>query len=68
MEGSKSRARVICNPSSGGGTCEPDAVREALGDFDIEWVYTKGAGDAQEAAEEWFSGSRDARRPAHGDR
>jgi diacylglycerol kinase (ATP) len=56
MEGSKTRARVICNPSSGGGTCEPDAVREALGDFDIEWVYTKGAGDAQEAAEEWSDG------------
>ena len=47
---------MICNPSSGGGTCEPNAVREALGDFDIEWVYTKGAGDAQEAAEEWSDG------------
>ena len=56
MEGSKTRARVICNPSSGGGTCEPDAVREALEDFDIEWVDTEGAGDAQEAAEEWSDG------------
>ncbi len=56
MEGSKTRARVICNPSSGGGTCEPDAVREALGDFDLDWVVTKGAKDAQEAAEEWSEG------------
>jgi diacylglycerol kinase (ATP) len=56
MEGSKTRARVICNPSSGGGTCEPDAVREALADFDIEWIDTEGAGDAQEAAEEWSDG------------
>jgi diacylglycerol kinase (ATP) len=56
MEGSKTRARVICNPSSGGGTCEPDAVREALGGFDIEWVDTDGAGDAQEAVEDWREG------------
>ena len=46
MEGSKTRTRVICNPSSGGGTCEPDDVREALADFDIEWVNTQGSGDA----------------------
>ena len=56
MEGSKTRARVICNPSSGGGSCEPDAVSEALGEFDIEWIGTGGAGDAQEAAEEWSGG------------
>jgi diacylglycerol kinase (ATP) len=56
MEGSKTRARVICNPSSGGGSCEPDAVREALADFDIEWIDTEGAGDALEAAEEWSDG------------
>ena len=56
MAGSKTRARVICNPSSGGGVCEPDAVREALGDFDLDWVVTKGVDDAQEAAEEWSEG------------
>ena len=56
MEGSKTKARVICNPSSGGGTCEPDAVREALSGLDIEWIDTRGAGDAQEAAEEWDEG------------
>src|SRR5918997_6208303 len=56
MEGSKTRTRVICNPSSGGGSCEPDEVREALADFDIEWIYTQDAGDALEAAEEWSGG------------
>jgi diacylglycerol kinase (ATP) len=56
MEGSKARTRVICNPSSGGGSCEPDEVREALADFDIEWIDTKGAGDALEAAEGWGGG------------
>ena len=55
MEGSKTRARVICNPTSGGG-CEPNAVREELEDFGAEWIETKGAGDAQRAAEEWSEG------------
>jgi diacylglycerol kinase (ATP) len=55
MEGSKTRARVICNPASGGG-CEPDAIREELEDFEAEWISTEGAGDAQEAAEEWSDG------------
>jgi diacylglycerol kinase (ATP) len=55
MEGSKTRARVICNPASGGG-CEPGAVREALGDLDIEWIDTEGSGDAREAAQEWSEG------------
>jgi diacylglycerol kinase (ATP) len=55
MEGSKTRARVICNPASGGG-CEPDAVREALGDLDIEWIDTQGSCDAREAAREWGEG------------
>src|SRR3712207_1214413 len=56
MEGSKTRARVICNPTSGGGSCEPDAVRETLGEFDIERITTQGAGDAHRAAEEWSEG------------
>ena len=55
MEGSKTRARVICNPASGGG-CEPGAVREALGDLDIDWIDTEGAGDARKAAQEWDGG------------
>jgi diacylglycerol kinase (ATP) len=56
MEGSKTRTRVICNPSSGGGICEPDDVREALADFDIDWIDTQGAGDALAAAEGWSGG------------
>ena len=34
MEGSKTKARVICNPSSGGGAYDPDELREELGGFD----------------------------------
>jgi diacylglycerol kinase (ATP) len=55
MEGSKTRARVICNPASGGG-CEPDLIREELASFGAEWIDTGGAGDAREAAEEWGEG------------
>ena len=56
MEGSKTRARVICNPASGGG-CDPGAIREALGDgLDIEWIDTEGSGDARKAAREWDEG------------
>jgi diacylglycerol kinase (ATP) len=55
MEGSKTRARVICNPASGGG-CEPEVIREELADFEAEWISTEGAGDAREAAEEWSDG------------
>jgi diacylglycerol kinase (ATP) len=50
------RARVICNPSSGGGDYSPDEVREALDGFDTEWVTTEQAGDAREAAREWREG------------
>jgi diacylglycerol kinase (ATP) len=55
MEGSKTRARVICNPTSGGG-CEPEVIREELEDLGAEWIDTHGAGDAQDAAEEWSDG------------
>ena len=55
MESSKTRARVICNPASGGG-CDPGAVREALSDLDIEWIDTESSGDAREAAREWDEG------------
>jgi diacylglycerol kinase (ATP) len=55
MEGSKMRARVICNPTSGGG-CEPEVIRGELEDFGAEWIDTHDAGDAQSAAEEWSEG------------
>ena len=56
MEASKVRARVICNPSSGGGAYEPDRLREELSGFDLDWIETGGSEDATEAAEAWDSG------------
>ena len=55
MEVSKTRTRVICNPTSGGG-CDLDAAREEFAGFDAEWIDTGGAGDAREAAREWAGG------------
>jgi diacylglycerol kinase (ATP) len=56
MEGSKIKARAICNPSSGGGGYEPDDVRAALEGFEIEWTQTKNAGDARKAARKFSGG------------
>ncbi len=56
MESARTRARVICNPASGGGAYEPDEVRRELDAFEVEWISTRGAGDAQEAAMEWTVG------------
>jgi diacylglycerol kinase (ATP) len=55
MEGSKTRARVICNPASGGG-CEPDEIRRELEEIEADWINTGGAGDAREAAQDWNDG------------
>jgi diacylglycerol kinase (ATP) len=56
MVGSKTKARVICNPSSGGGAYDPDELREELGGFDVDWVRTEGPEDAIQAAGEWREG------------
>jgi diacylglycerol kinase (ATP) len=56
MEGSKTRARVICNPYSGGGASDPDELREELGGFELDWVRTEGPEDAIQAAGEWREG------------
>src|ERR687894_1354865 len=56
MEASKTIARVICNPASGGGMWEPDRLREELGGFELDWVETGSKADATEAAEEWRDG------------
>jgi diacylglycerol kinase (ATP) len=56
MEGSKPRARVICNPDSGGGAYDPDELREELGGFELDWVRTEGPEDAIQAAGEWREG------------
>src|SRR5919199_469213 len=52
----KSRARVICNPSSGGGSYYSDEFRGELESLDVEWVQTEGPEDAIGAAEEWREG------------
>src|ERR671916_14612 len=56
MEVSKTGVRVIGNPSSGGGTCETDRLRETLDDFEPDWVETGSKDDAVEAAREWLDG------------
>ncbi|MBV9453650.1 MAG: diacylglycerol kinase family lipid kinase [Rubrobacter sp.] len=50
------RTRVICNPASGGGTWEPDLLREELSGFELDWIETEGPEDATEAAKEWHDG------------
>jgi diacylglycerol kinase (ATP) len=52
----KSKARVICNPTSGGGSYDPDEIREELEGLEVDWVETEGPVDAIEAAEEWREG------------
>jgi diacylglycerol kinase (ATP) len=52
----KSKARVICNPSAGGGGYDPDEIRGQLEGLDVEWIETECAEDAIRAAEEWREG------------
>src|ERR671917_30625 len=56
MEASRTKARAIINPSSGGGTYEPDRLREELSGFELDWVETEGSEDAKEAAGELRDG------------
>jgi diacylglycerol kinase (ATP) len=49
-------ARVICNPSSGGGAYDPDVLRAEFDGYELDWVQTEGPGDASEAAREWPEG------------
>ncbi len=51
-----SPVRVICNPASGGGTYELEAIRAGLRDLKPDWVFTEGRGDAREAARGWRGG------------
>ncbi|CAN5699346.1 diacylglycerol kinase [soil metagenome] len=52
----KSKARVICNPTSGGGAYDPDEIRDELDGMEVEWIETGGPEDAIGAAEEWREG------------
>ena len=53
---STEKARVICNPDSGGGSYDAGQVREELEDLEVEWISTGAAGDARRAAREWREG------------
>ena len=52
----KSKALVICNPTSGGGAYDPDEIREELEGMELDWIETKGPEDAMEAAQDWQDG------------
>jgi diacylglycerol kinase (ATP) len=52
----KSKALVICNPTSGGGAYDPDEIREELGGMELDWIETRGPEDAMEAAQDWKDG------------
>jgi diacylglycerol kinase (ATP) len=47
---------VICNPTSGGGSYDPDEIREELEGLEVDWVETKGPEDAIDAAQDWQEG------------
>jgi diacylglycerol kinase (ATP) len=52
----KSRARVICNPTSGGGAYDPDEISDELDGMELDWIETKGSEDAVDAAQHWQEG------------
>src|SRR5215217_1113040 len=52
----KSKARVICNPTSGGGAYDPDEIRDELDGLDLDWIETKDREDAIQAAQDWREG------------
>ena len=56
VEASKAKARVIINPSSGGGAYDPDNLRSEFDGYDLDWVETEGPEDAVQAAKEWNEG------------
>ena len=51
-----SRARVIYNPTSGGGAYDPDEIRNELDGMELDWIETKGPKDAVDAAQHWEEG------------
>jgi diacylglycerol kinase (ATP) len=50
------KARVICNPTSGGGAYDPDEIRDELDGMEIDWIETEGPEDVIEAAQDWHEG------------
>lgn len=56
MVASRTKARAICNPTSGGGGYDPEEVRRRLDAYDLEWLETGSAEEAESAAREWREG------------
>lgn len=56
MEGSRQKARVICNPNSGGGDYDEGTIRRELDHLDIEWINTESADHAEQVAREYEEG------------
>ena len=52
----KSKARVICNPTSGGGAYDPHEFRDELEGLKLDWIETRGPEDAIQAAQDWREG------------
>ena len=53
---SRTKALAICNPASGGGGYDPDEVRQSLDGYELEWIETGSAEEAESAAREWTDG------------
>lgn len=49
-------ARVIFNPSSGGGVHGQERLREEFDGYELDWIETGEAGDTVRAAGEWREG------------
>ena len=56
MVASRTKARVIYNPASGGEGYDEGEVRGRLDGYELEWIETGSAEEAEEAAQEWREG------------
>ena len=56
MTESRTKARVIYNPASGGDGYNQEEVRRRLDGYELEWIETGSAEEAEEAAREWTEG------------
>ena len=56
MTESRTKARVIYNPASGGEGYNQEEVRRRLDGYELEWIETGSAEEAENAAQEWTEG------------
>src|SRR4028118_2070634 len=66
VEDSKAKARVICNPASSGGAYDPEELHGELEGYELEWITTRGPGDAAGPAGGRGAGGRGGGRGAWG--